>query len=138
ASGMASGKTTAYVPQEEPIENATAIHTNMKSAGSSTGGNAPLTASTMKPAVFTSRDTKPNVTARPRMIAPTVTPLQPSTKPSISSRIDMPFSNASTNADNTASPNASAILTVPVRKYGITATPSRVTIGTAKSDTPLR
>src|SRR5690606_31941246 len=128
----------AYVPQEEPIENATAIHTNMKSAGSSTGGNAPLTASTMKPAVFTSRDTKPNVTARPRMIAPTVTPLQPSTKPSISSRIDMPFSNASTDRRHTSTPTASPIFTSPVRKHGTPTTPSRPTIVTARSDTALR
>src|SRR5690606_9041716 len=109
ASGMASGNTTAYVPQDVPIENATTMQISMKIAGSSTGWMMWLVVSTMYCAVPSEPDTRPRVTARPRMMAPIVTPLQPSTKPSIASFSDMPLNSATAKPVSTARPNASAI-----------------------------
>ena len=98
----------------------------------------------MNAAVPRARDTKPSVTASPRMIAPMVTPLHPSTNPSIASRRGSPFPTARRNATSTASPKASAMYTVPsppvsrAARYGMIATPSSVPMGTRKSASPER
>lgn len=47
ASGIASGKTTAYVPQEEPIEKATAMQIPIRIAGSRVGCTSACVLSTM-------------------------------------------------------------------------------------------
>ncbi len=59
------------------------MHVSINSAGKRAAGSQSPKIETTNPAVSRSFETWPSVTARPRMIAPTVMLLQPSRKPSI-------------------------------------------------------
>ncbi len=78
-------------------------------------------------------ETLASVTARPRIIAPTLTPLMPSTSASNASFVLMPRIIETTTPLTTARPNASKIIGAPVINHGTIANVNSTPIGTKKS-----
>ena len=78
------------------------------------------------------------MTASPRMIAPTVTPLMPSITPSKILSSDMPRMREVIIAASTERPKASKIIGEPASSQGTIEKPSSTPIGTRKSIMPGR